>query len=151
MPHLRRQPNPHDLLAAQGSNAQGSLRAQFHTPPARHTPSNPTHQHPPSTGPNEIITPEAVPVMAPPSGYPNPFAIFGRSRPVEPPPEDEDAYDDDYDPNAQGMNSLEYDDDIGADGQYTFDDGVEDSDEVEGAEIEDHIDDGDEDMLDRGV
>ncbi|KAJ5161877.1 hypothetical protein N7492_007269 [Penicillium capsulatum] len=153
MPHLRRQPNPHDLLA-QGSNAPGSLRAQFQTPPARHTHSNPTHRHPPSTGPNEI-TPDAVPVMAPPTRYPNPFAMFSRSRPVQPPEEVEEAFDDAYDEgaNAQGMEPVEYDDGMGADDQYAFDDGAEESEDGGGEEleevVEDHLEDGDEEMLDR--
>ncbi|KAJ5089290.1 hypothetical protein N7532_007974 [Penicillium argentinense] len=79
MPHLRRQPNPHDHHANQGPDGLGSLRAQFQTPPARHTPSNPTYRHPPSTGPNGL-TPEPAAVMAPPASLRNPFAIFGRDR-----------------------------------------------------------------------
>ena len=154
MPHLRRQPNPHDLLANQGPNAPGSLRAQFQTPPSRNAPSHPSHRHPPSTGPHEI-TPEAVPAMAPPTGYPNPFAIFGRARHAQPPPEDDEELDADYDPNAQGVGQLEYEDGMGVDDQLGFDDGIEDSEELEGEEVEevmeDQMEDADEEMFDRGM
>lgn len=91
--------------------------------------------------------------MAPPTGYANPFAIFGRQRPAPPPPppEEEDVFDDDFNPNAQGVEPVEYDDEMGADEQYTFDDGAEDSEGAEGEVMEDHIEDGDEEMLDRGA
>ncbi|KAJ5614612.1 hypothetical protein N7528_008266 [Penicillium herquei] len=153
MPHLRRQPNPHDLQA-QGPNA--SLRAQFQTPPTRHTPSNPTHRHIPSSDPHDI-TPEQLPPMAPPSGIPNPFSIFG---PPPPPVElvddmDEDDVfgdaDDDYDPNARGIAQSEYDvgmmpvDDMDPDDE--FDDGQLEVDELDEAIHEGQL--GDEEMHDR--
>ncbi|KAJ5578544.1 uncharacterized protein N7459_007508 [Penicillium hispanicum] len=156
MPHLRRQPNPHDLVATHGSNAPGNLRAQFQTPPSRHTPSNPTHRPPPSTGPHGI-TPEPVPSMPPPTGYSNPFSIFGRQRPAAPrpePAEDEYDFDDEYDPNAQGTEQAEeYSDGIEPDDGLNPEEGIDNSELVDGDELEDamedQLEDADEEMHDR--
>ncbi|KAJ5288230.1 hypothetical protein N7478_003916 [Penicillium angulare] len=167
MPHLRRQPNPHDLVV-QGPNAPGSLRTQFQTPPSRHTPSNPTHRHIPSTGPHEI-TPEQLPAMAPPTGYPNPFSIFGRGRQEQPQPqppsdlvEEEDQFEDaevddddyDYDPITQVLEEGQFDDGIVPEDQVDPDNDHDETGDMEGDEIdedimEDHLDEGDEEMHDR--
>ncbi|KAJ5673423.1 hypothetical protein N7507_002550 [Penicillium longicatenatum] len=152
MPHLRRQPN-YDL--PQGGP---SLRTQFQTPPSRHTPTNPTHRLYPSSGPHEI-TPDPLPVMAPPSGYPNPFNIFGRGRAQHPPPpepvdvedEFEDA-DEDYDVNAEGMELGEYDDGMAGE-ELDLEDDVDDTGDMDGEEIDEVIMEsqleGDEEMHDQ--
>lgn len=145
MPHLRRQPNPHDY-GDQGPNGPGSLRAQFQTPPSRHTPSNPTHQHPPSTGPQEV-TPDLAPVTAHPMAQTNPFSIFRRSRSNQQPPEtveEEEELDEDYDPDEE---QIEYDEGMGED-QFDPEDEI-DGDEVDEV-LEDQFEDGDEGMHDRG-
>ncbi|KAJ5765012.1 hypothetical protein N7520_004571 [Penicillium odoratum] len=144
MPHLRRQ-SPYDL--PQGA----SLRTQFQTPPSRHTPTNPTHRLLPSSGPHEI-TPDPLPVMAPPTGYPNPFNIFGRGRTQQPPPElvdVEDQFEDaDYDDNA-GTELGQYDDGMVGEDQLEMDDTADmDGDEIEEDIMEDHLE-GDEEMHDQ--
>ncbi|KAJ5725275.1 uncharacterized protein N7483_006632 [Penicillium malachiteum] len=162
MPHLRRQPNPHDLQA-QGPNAPGSLRAQFQTPPTRHTPSNPTHRHIPSSESHEI-TPEQLPPMAPPSGIPNPFSIFGRGRLAQPPPppaelvddmEEDEVFgdaDDDYDPNARGIAQSEYDVGMMPEDDIDPDDEIEDTGDLEIEELDAELNrqfEADEEMHDR--
>lgn len=161
MPHLRRQPNPRDL--PNQDPTQGNLRAQFHTPPARHTPSNLTHRLPPSTGPN-VITPDALAQ----AGHPiqiNPFTIFGRPGVAQPPPEtmDDDEFDEDYDP--RGMAQIGEDEPLDHDDSFEVEDGTEgqyDDSDINGEELEeeeeevvqDHFDeeeDPDEEMHDRGT
>ncbi|KAJ6110981.1 hypothetical protein N7486_003216 [Penicillium sp. IBT 16267x] len=153
MPHLRRQPN-YDL--PQGPAP--SLRTQFQTPPARHTPTNPTHRFYPSSGPHEI-TPDPLPVMAPPSGYPNPFNIFGRGRAQHPPPPEvvdvEDEFDDadeDYDANAEGMELGEYDDGVVGE-ELELEEDINDTGDMDGEEIDEEIMEsqleGDEEMHDQ--
>ncbi|KAJ5312160.1 hypothetical protein N7508_002990 [Penicillium antarcticum] len=133
MPHLRRQPNPRDL--PNQDPTQGNLRAQFHTPPARHTPSNPTHRLPPSTGPN-VITPDAL-AQAGHSVQINPFTIFGRPGMAQPLPEmetmDDDQFDDDYDP--RGMEELGDDELVDHDDSFEIEDGNEE--QYEDSEIDD--------------
>ncbi|KAJ5682830.1 hypothetical protein N7462_005995 [Penicillium macrosclerotiorum] len=158
MPQLRRQPNPHDYLD-EGSTAPGSLRAQFQTPPSRHTPSNPTQRLPPSTGPHEL-TPEAVPTMVPSGMALNPFSIFGRPRLDQRPPEtveEEEEFDDDYDPNVQDLEQDEYDDEMVPEDQLDEEEGADNSEELEEDEIEEDLEDqleeegDDEEMHDRGT
>ncbi|CAI7607428.1 unnamed protein product [Penicillium glandicola] len=146
MPHLRRQPNPRDLIPNQDSNAPGNLRAQFQTPPTRHTPTNPTHRHlPPSTGPN-ALTPDPVAVVGHPAAPINPFTIFGRPRVEQPPPQmmDDDDFDDDFDPRGHSMQEL------GNDGPLDFDDSFEDGhvvqgqfddSDIDGEELEEEVED----------
>ncbi|KAJ5945217.1 hypothetical protein N7516_005385 [Penicillium verrucosum] len=140
MPHLRRQPNPRDIIPNQDSNAPGNLRAQFQTPPTRHTPTNPTHrqQQPPSTGPN-VLTPDPVEVAGHPAAPINPFTIFGRPRVEQPPPQmmDDDDFDDDFDPRGHSMQEL------GNDGPLDFDDSFDDSQVIEG-QFDDSDIDGEE-------
>lgn len=161
MPHLRRQPNPHDHRD-QGPNGPGSLRTQFQTPPSRHTPSNPTHRHPPSTGPQEV-TPNLAPapVMAHPGSQTNPFSIFRRPRHEQQPPEtveEEEELDDDYDPNVQDEEEIEYDEGTGPGDQFDLDEGIDgqEADDIledqfdEEEEEEEEDEDVDEEMQDRG-
>lgn len=163
MPHLRRQPNPRDLRPNQEGNASGNLRAQFQTPPTRHTPTNPTHHHlPPSTGPN-AVTPDQVAVAGHPAAPINPFTIFGRPRVEQRPPQmmDDDDFDDDFDPRRQSMQELgndgplDYDDsfDDGQAMEGQFDDSDIDGEELE-EEVEDQFEDEedpDHEMHDRGI
>lgn len=103
--------------------------------------------------------------MAPTSGYPNPFNIFGRRFGQDPPPppeqpeDDEDVFDDadeDFDPNALDINQGDYEDELGSDGQIESDEELEDTAEVDPEELdeivegEDELQDEDEDM-DRGT
>ncbi|CDM38345.1 hypothetical protein DTO013E5_6521 [Penicillium roqueforti] len=145
MPHLRRQPNPRDTRPNQ-DNAPGNLRAQFQTPPTRHTPTNPTHRHqPPSTGLNDL-TPDPVAVAGHPAAPINPFTIFGRprARVEQLPPQmmDDDDFDDDFDPRGHNMQEL------GNDGPLDFDDSFDqaiegqfDDSDIEDEELEDEAED----------
>jgi anaphase-promoting complex subunit 10 len=99
--------------------------------------------------------------MAPPSGYPNPFNIFGRGRAQHPPPpepvdvedEFEDA-DEDYDVNAEGMELGEYDDGTAGE-ELDLEDDVDDTGDMDGEEIDEEIMgsqlEGDEEMHDQGT
>lgn len=166
MPHLRRQPNPHDLPGSQGANAPGSLRAQFQTPPSRQTPSNPTHRLPPSTGAHDM-TPPQVAVTGHPAAQSHLFSIFGRSRLEQPqqpqrrPPgpmgtdaDAEEVFGDDYEPNARGFGQGEEEDSFVPGDQFSAEEGIEDEEiddeEVEEV-IEDQLEDPDEEMHDRGT
>lgn len=160
MPHLRRQPNPHDFPAPNGPNGPGSLRAQFQTPPSRQTPSIPTRLHAPSTGPQEI-TPEVAAALAHPAAQSNFLSIFGRPRLEQHPPpvaDEEDVFDDDSDPNAQDMEPEEaYEEDLipEDEDQLEPEDGMEDSELVDEDDLDERVDDGleddqDEEMQDRG-
>lgn len=168
MPHLRRQPNPHDFSGSQGANVPGSLRAQFQTPPSRQTPSNPTHRLPPSTGPNDI-TPEPMAATAHPAAQSHLFSIFGRSRleqqqqqqqqrPAPAPVEAEDVFDDDYEPNARDFVQGEEEDSFVPEDQFSAEEGIEDEEiddeeieEVIEDQLEDQLEDPDEEMHDRGT
>ncbi|OOQ87729.1 putative anaphase promoting complex subunit 10 (APC10) [Penicillium brasilianum] len=148
MPHLRRQPHPHDYRD-QGPNGSGSLRTQFQTPPSRHTPSNPTHRHPPSTGPQEV-TPDMAPAPAHPAQT-NPFSIFRRPRGDQQPPEtveeeeeeeEEEELDDDYDPNAQDEEQIEYEDAMGAEVRFDPEESIDASGNLDGEDVDDILEDG---------
>ncbi|KAJ5131316.1 uncharacterized protein N7515_007355 [Penicillium bovifimosum] len=141
MPHLRRQPNPRDYISNEDINGPRDLRAQFQTPPTRHTPTNPTHHHP-STGPN-AFTPDPVAQAGHPAASINPFMIFGRPRadqqaPQAPPMMSSDDFDDDYDPRGHAMQELD------EDGGYLDQDDSFGEDQVE----EDQFDDDDSDLED---
>lgn len=161
MPHLRRQPNPQGFPAPNGPSGPGSLRAQFQTPPSRQTPSNPTHRLAPSTGPQDI-TPEPGPALAHPAAHSSFFSVFGRPRLEQHPPpvvDEEDVFDDDFDPNAQDMepepDEEEFEEDLILEDQLEPEDGLEDTELVDeddlDEEVEDQLeDDADEEMHDRG-
>ncbi|KAJ5314597.1 uncharacterized protein N7443_001481 [Penicillium atrosanguineum] len=159
MPHLRRQPNPHDFPAPNGPSAPGSLRAQFQTPPSRQTPSNPTRLHASSTGPQEI-TPDPTAAIAHPAAQSDFFSIFSRPRLEQQPPpvvDEEDVLDDDFDPNAQDMEpDEEFEEDLipEDEDQLEPEDDMEDSELVDEEELDEEVDDGleddqDEEMHDR--
>ncbi|KAJ5676694.1 uncharacterized protein N7477_002327 [Penicillium maclennaniae] len=159
MPHLRRQPNPHDLPASNGPSAPGSLRAQFQTPPSRQTPSNPTRLHASSTGPPEV-TPEPAATIAHPAAQTSFFSVFGRPRLEQRPPpvvDEEDVFDDDFDPNAQEMEpdeEFEEDSNPENDDQLEPEDDMEHSELVDEDDLDEEVDDGleddqDEEMHDR--
>lgn len=163
MPHLRRQPNPRDIIPNQDSNAPGNLRAQFQTPPTRHTPTNPTHrQQPPSTGPN-ALTPDPVAVAGHPAAPINPFTIFGRPRVEQLPPQmmDHDDFDDDFDPRGHSMQELSNDGPLDFDDSFDNGQAIEgqfDDSDIDGEELEEEVEDqfGDEEdpdqeMHDRGT
>jgi anaphase-promoting complex subunit 10 len=169
MPHLRRQPNAREFISNQDLNAP-DLRAQFQTPPTRHTPTNLTHQHHPSTGPN-AFTPDPVAQAGHPAASINPFMIFGRPRAEQvqqvqqaPPMMDSDDFDDDYDPRGHAMQELEEDggylnhddsfgDDQAEEGQFDDDSDLEDEELEEVAEdqFEEEEEDVDEEMHDQGT
>lgn len=165
MPHLRRQPNSHDLLGHQGGNGASNLRTQFQTPPSRQTPSNPTHQHPPSTGPGpNDITPAPMAAAAHPAGHSSFFSLFGRQRRQQqqqpgavPGPaavEVEDVFDVDYEPDPQEFGQDEDEvDEGGPDDQFDYEEGLEEDeiDEEEVEVVEDQFEDPDEEMHDRGT
>lgn len=157
MPQLRRQLNPD--VPTTGPSATGGLRAQFQTPPSRQTPSN-LGRHAPS-GPQDI-TPEPAAALAHPAAQSNFFSIFGRPRLEQHPvvdEEDEDVSDDDFDPNAQDMESDEefeedpIPDQLGPeeleDSEVVDDDLDEELQDIDEADQEDD-DDQDEEMHDRG-
>ncbi|KAJ5551812.1 hypothetical protein N7461_006510 [Penicillium sp. DV-2018c] len=177
MPHLRRQPNPRDYISNnQDISAPRDLRAQFQTPPTRHTPTNPTHQHHPSTGP-DAFTPDAVAQAGRTTASINPFMLFGRPRadqmqraPQAPPMMSSDDFDDDYDPRGHAMQELDedggyinHDDSFGDDqdegGRFDDDDSeLEDEELEEEEDVEDQYEqedeeeeDVDEEMHDRGT
>ncbi|KAJ5774925.1 hypothetical protein N7457_009821 [Penicillium paradoxum] len=155
MPHLRRQPNPRDRIPDQDLSTPNNLRAQFQTPPTRHTPTNPTHQHHPSTGSN-AFTPDPVAQAGHPAASINPFTIFGRPRPAQPPMDD--SFDDDFDPRGRNMEELD-DGPLGHDDSFDYDDTEEgqfDDSEIEDEEVEEVVEDQfeedpDEEMHDRGT
>ena len=98
--------------------------------------------------------------MAPPTGYPNPFSIFGRPRQEQPADfiDDEDAFDDadeDYNPNAQDMEQGEYDDEIETEDQLDPEEEIDNTGDIDGEDVEEVMDDqfeeGDEEMHDRGT
>lgn len=163
MPHLRRQPNPRDIIPNQDPNAPGDLRAQFQTPPTRHTPTNPIHRHqPPSTGPNDL-TPDPVAVAGHSAAPINPFTIFGRPRVEQPPPQmmDDDDFDDDFDPRGHSMQELGNDGPLDFDDSFDDDQAIEeqfDDSDIDGEELEEEVEDQfddeedpDQEMHDRGT
>lgn len=161
MPHLRRQPNPRDHIPNQNPNAPGNLRAQFQTPPSRHTPTNPTHQHHPSTGSN-AFTPDPVAQAEHPAAPINPFTIFGRPR-AQPPQQmmDDDDFDDDFDPRGRSMQELDEDGPVDHDDSFEDDEAIEgqfDDSDIDDEEVEEvtedqfeEEEDADEEMHDRGT
>ncbi|KAJ5901689.1 hypothetical protein N7495_002217 [Penicillium taxi] len=152
MPYLRRHNPREHVVEGQSTN---SIRAQFQTPPTRHTPSNPTRNHPPpSTEPHEI-TPE-VPAMAPPGL--NPFSIFGRQRRQAPPTPSVEFEEDNYgDEVSEQPTERVEDDEPDLTGQ--FDDAGEvneegdfedyESNEEADEDFDDELLESDEDMPDR--
>lgn len=70
--------------------------------------------------------------------------------------------DDDYDPNAQDEEQIEYEDEMGADDQFDPEEGIDASGNIDGEDVDDILEDeygeeeeehedGDEEMRDRGM
>lgn len=100
--------------------------------------------------------------MAPTTGYPNPFGLFGRgarqeSELLEEQEEDEDVFDDadeDLEASAQEINPGDYEDEMASEDQLESEEELEDTAEVDPEDhdevVEDQLEDEDEDMGEEG-